>query len=97
MGAEHIPALMSALSVALSARTGGLTAHAVDEMRVKAEELLGRNHPAHPIIMTFCTMYEMQRRDPEAVSALGVDLERGINHVVWQPSPALTERRDIDG
>lgn len=97
MGHEHIPALMAALSVALSARTHQLTSHAVDEMRVKAEELLRRDHPAHPIIMTFCTMYEMQRRDRDAVAALGDDLERGINHVVWQPSAALTERRDIDG
>ena len=97
MSDSHVPALMAALSVALSARTGGLTAHAVDEMRVKAEELLGRDHPAHPVIMTFCTMYELQRRDPAAVAALGEDLERGINHVVRQPSPALTERRDIDG
>lgn len=97
MGDLHVPALLAALSVAMSARTRQLTAHAVDDMRVKAEELLHRDHAAFPIIMTFCTMFEVQRRDPAAVALLGEDLERGINHVVWQPNAALAGRRDIDG
>lgn len=97
MGDPHVAALTAAYAVAMSARTGQLTDHAVEDMRVKAEELLLRDHPAYPIIMTFCTMFEVERRNPPALAALGEDLERGIRHAVWQPGHPLTERRDIDG
>jgi hypothetical protein len=97
MGDQHVAALMAAYAVAMCARTRQLTSHEVEDMRVKAEELLLRDHPAYPIIMTFCTMYEVDRRDKDAVAALGEDLERGLRHAVWQPEHPMPERRDIDG
>lgn len=97
MGDEHLPALMAAFAVAMSARTGQLTDHAVEDMRVKAEEVLRRDHPAYPIIMQFATMYEVNRRDPAAMSALGDDLERGIRLAVSPIVPTLPFLADLDG
>jgi hypothetical protein len=96
MGNEHLPALMAAFSVAMSARAGMLTDHAVEDMRVKAEEVLLRDHPAYPVIMTFATMYELARRDPAQLAALGDDLERGVR-IALAPAPTLPFRADIDG
>jgi hypothetical protein len=97
MGDEHTPALMAAYAVALSARTGQLTDHAVEDMRVKAEEVLRRDHPAYPVIVTFATHYELERRNPEALRALGEDLERGVRLAVQPPPPERPRRVDIDG
>lgn len=96
MGDAHLPALMAAFSVAMSARAGMLTDHAVEDMRVKAEEVLLRDHPAYPLIMTFATMYELARRDPAQLHELGEDLDRGIR-LALAPAPALPFRADIDG
>ncbi len=96
MGDEHLPALMAAFAVAMSARPGQLTEHAVEDMRVKAEELLRRDHPAYPIIVQFATMYEVHRRDAATLVTLGDDLERGIRLAVT-PAPTLPFRADLDG
>ena len=71
MGDEHTGALMAAYAVAMSARTNQLTEHAVEDMRVKAEELLLKEHPAYKPILHFATMYEITRRDPAALAVLG--------------------------
>ncbi len=96
MGDPHVAALMAAFSVAMSARCNQLTPHAVEDMRIKAEEILGREHAAYPVITTFATMYEMHRRDPAALAELGEDLERGLKYAT-APAPRMPERRDIDG
>ncbi len=90
-----LPVLMSALAVALSARTGGLTPHAVDAMREQAEELMGRDDPTRPAIMAFASMYELVRRDAEALRELGEDLKRAVNYAV--ASLPTQSRADIDG
>lgn len=97
MGDPHVAALTAAFAVAINARTRQLTDHAVEDMRVKAEELLLRDHPAYPIIMTFCTMYEVERRNPDALATLGEDLERGIRDAVAPPTRTLPFRADLDG
>ena len=97
MGDEHTPALMAALAVAMSARTGQLTQHAVEDMRVKAEELLKRDHPAYPVIVTFATQYELHRRDPAALSELGKTLKMGIRLAVQPAQPDRPARVDLDG
>ena len=97
MGDPHVAALTAAFAVAMNARTGQLTDHSVEDMRIKAEELLLRDHPAYPIIMTFCTMYEVERRNPPALTALGEALERGIRDAVRPPAQVLPYRADIDG
>lgn len=94
---DHLPAYMAALAVALSARTGGLTLHMVDDMRTKAEELLARDDPLRSAILTFCTMYEQDSRDAAALAAHGEDLQRAVQWVT-APAPAPERvRRDIDG
>jgi hypothetical protein len=97
MGDEHTPALMAAFAVAMSARTGQLTDHAVEDMRIKAEEVLLRDHPAYPVIMSFATMYEVNRRNPEALTQMGESLEHGIRLAVQPAEPERPFRADIDG
>lgn len=97
MGDEHTAALMAAFAVAMSARTAQLTDHAVEDMRVKAEELLLKDHPAYQPILRFATMYEITRRDPAALAALGDQLEHDIRLAVAPPQRELPFRADIDG
>jgi hypothetical protein len=91
-----VPVLMSASAVALSARCGQVTAHDVDAMREQTEELLRPDDPTRPAIMAFASMYELVRRDPEALKALGEDLWRAVNYAV-APAPNPHWRADIDG
>jgi hypothetical protein len=97
MGDEHTAALMAAFAVAMNARSGQLTAHMVDDMRTKAEEVLRRDHPAYPLITAFATQYELHNHDRTVLATLGETLERGIRLAV-APAPArLPFRSDIDG
>lgn len=97
MGDEHVPALMAAYAVAMSAKAGQLTEHAVEDMRIKAEEVLLRNHPAYPVIVHFATMYELARHDPAALAQLGEALEVGVRMAVQPAQPERPERVDLDG
>lgn len=94
--ADRVPALMAAQAVALSARTGTLTQHAVDDMRIRAEELLARDDPMRAAVLTFATQYEAHRRDAYALKVLGEALERDLR-VHLSLDRVLSERRDIDG
>ena len=96
MGELNVTVMMAASAVALSARSGQVTQHDVEDLRVKTEELLGRDDPMRGPILTFASMYEVHRRDREAVRALGEDLWRAIG---WGTATASTvpHRRDIDG
>lgn len=95
--ADRVAVLMAAKAVALSARTDGLTAHAVEDMRVRAEELLARDDDLRPACIRFATMFEEYRRDPYALRKLGEELEREIDAAVGLLRPELRVRRDIDG
>lgn len=97
MGDEHLPALMAAFAVAMSARTNQLTPHAVEDMRIKAEEVLKRDHPAYPVILNFATQYELHRRDPAALAQLGETLELGVRMAVQPSQPDRPARMDLDG
>lgn len=93
---SRVPALVAAQAVALSARTDGLTMHAVDDMRTKAEELLARDDPMRGAMLAFATQYEALRRDPYALRLLGEALERALAEALaLGPAPARP-RRDID-
>jgi hypothetical protein len=104
----RMPALFAAQSVALSARTRCLTGHAVDDMRTKAEELLPKGDTLRQAILTFATMYEQHRRDPQAVVVLGEALEADVSRALlsgasalsdpahW-PAPVDLDRSDIHG
>lgn len=94
---DRMPALMAAKSVALSARTGCLTLHAVEDMRTRAEELLPRGDALRAAVLSFATMYEQYRRDPDALVKLGEGLDRDIDCAIGLQRPELRARRDIDG
>ncbi len=97
MGDTHVAALSAAFAVAMNARAGQLTLHLVEDMRIKAEELLSREHPAYPLITAFATQYELHQRDKAKLVELGDQLERGIRMAVAPEWRALPFRRDIDG
>lgn len=96
-GQNRTPALMAAQAVALSARTGMLTQHAVDDMRTRAEELLARTDTMRWACIRFATQFEQLRRDPVALAQLGEELERELAEELRIAAPASRERRDIDG
>jgi hypothetical protein len=105
----RLPALFAAQTVAMNARMGSLTLHAVDDLRTKAEELLGKADPLRAAILTFATMYEVHRRDEAALASMGETLERALRVALDVPHPAArpdpsqwpapvdAERRDIHG
>ena len=95
---EGVPVLFAAKAVAGLARCGGLTLHAVDDLRAKAEELLDRGDALRLAVLAFATMYEEYHRDPYAMQKLGESLDAAV-HVALNPEarPVLRERRDIDG
>jgi phage terminase small subunit len=82
MSDDHVPALTAALAAAMSARTGQLTQQAVDEARIKAEELLPRDHPARAAVITFATMYEQYRRDAEQMRKQGEYLQDALGRAL---------------
>lgn len=88
------PALMAAFSTAMSARAGQVTPHQVDEMRIKAEELLDRDDPVRGAVLSFATMYEAHRRDPEAIKSLGETLETSVRASVQPAQPEHWWARD---
>lgn len=96
MAERHGPVLLAALAVAMRARTGGLIGHEVDDMRIRAEELLERDDELRRAIMGFATGYELHRHDPAAVAELGEELDRNIERDL-RPVPPDIERRDIHG
>ncbi len=101
----RLPALFAAQAVALSARMGEVTLHAVDDLRTKAEELLPKGDPLRQAVLAFATMYEVHRRDKAALAAMGEALDRAVAEALrrqpvdpstW-PAPVDLERRDIHG
>lgn len=95
---NRMPVLMAAQAVAMSARTDGLTLHAVEDMRVKAEELLSHGDELRLAVLTFATAYERDRRDPAAMAVHGTALEAEIREALNIAAPAATRTRaDIDG
>ena len=95
MADEHVPALMAAQAVAMSARTNQLTLHMVDDARTRAEQLLPRDHPARAAMLTFATMYEQHRRDPEAMRKQGEYLQDALGRALNPDAP--TPRRLYGG
>lgn len=94
---ERMPALFAAQAVAMSARTDGLTLHAVEDMRTKAEELLMRDDPLRAAVLTFASMFEVHHRDKAALADLGVSLELAVAQSIAPVRPELRWRADIDG
>lgn len=90
----RMPALMAAFSTAMSARAGQVTPHQVDEMRIKAEELLDRDDPVRAHVLSFATMYEEHRNDAAAVKSLGETLEAGVRAAVQPAQPEHWWNRD---
>lgn len=95
--AGHTGVLFAAQAVSMAARCGTLTEHAVDDLRVKAEELLERGDDLRAAILSFATMYLQYRRDPDAIKHQGEYLGHAINIALNPDAPALRARRDIDG
>ena len=81
----------------MNARTGSVTLHMVEDMRIKAEEILSRDHPAYPLITAFATQYELHSRNPAMLAQLGDALEYGIRMAVAPPAPERPYRADLDG
>lgn len=94
---NRMPVLMAAKTAALCARTNALTAHCVEDMRVKAEELLGRDDPLRPACILFATKFEELQRDAYALRMLGEALDREIDLALGIGTVAPRYRRDIDG
>ena len=93
----RMPVLVAAQAVGMSARTGSLTQHAVDDLRTKAEELLPRGDDLRLAILSFATRYEELRRDAYAMTKLVEELERALHLALNPGAPPSRERRDIDG
>lgn len=89
-----IPAYLAAQAVALSARTGCLTLHMVDDMRARAEELLARGDPMRAAILTFATMWEEYRREPEQIRKQGEYLQDALTRAL---NPEAVPPRQIYG
>lgn len=94
MSDSHVPALHAALGLALSARTGTITAHQVDAARIQAEELLPRDHPARSAVITFATMWEAHRRDAEQIRKQGEYLQDALGRAL---NPDAVAPRQIYG
>jgi len=94
---NRMPVLFAAQAVAMSARTDGLTAHAVEDLRVKAEELLPKGDGLRLAVLSFATQYEAWRRDLHALRRFGEALERDIQTALNPDRQPVRERRDIDG
>ena len=94
---DRMPVLMAAQAVAMSARTNQLTTHAVDDMRIKAEELLAHGDELRLAVLTFASAYEGARRDPGALAVHGTTLEAEIRELLKLNTAAPRTRADIDG
>lgn len=94
--ADRVPALQAAQAVALAARNNMLTQHSVDDMRIRAEELLDRDDPMRPPILDFATQWEAVRRDPHALRYHGEALEQALLRDLGLVR-SLPERKDLDG
>lgn len=89
------PALLAATAVALSARGGFVAPHAVEQMR-GAARALPADHALRFEMLAFAEAFEAQRRDPAALEALGLALDRGITRL-FRAAPVDQARRDIHG
>lgn len=89
------PILLAATAAALSARTGRIQPHQVEAL-TGAAHALPEGHPLRFEVMTFCHAWGQHRRDPEAVSALGEALDRGIARAL-RKDPIDRNRSDIHG
>ncbi len=94
MSDTHVAALFAAQALALSARTGTATSHQVDTARIQAEELLPRDHPARAAVITFATMWEQHRRDPEQIRKQGEYLQDALGRAL---NPDAVAPRQIYG
>lgn len=94
---DRTTVLFAATAVALTARTGGLTQNAVDDLRTKAEELLERGDDLRLAVLSFATMWEEYHRDPYALEKLGEHLGRAVDQALNPDARPTRERRDIDG
>lgn len=94
MSDAHVAALFAAQAAALSARTGTLTLHQVDDARTKAEELLPRDHPVRSAVISFATMWEQYRRDPEQIRKQGEYLQDALGRAL---NPDTVTPRQIYG
>lgn len=93
---DRVAVMIAAQAVALSARTGTLTLHAVDDMRARAEQFLDWRDDVRLAVMTFATQYEQHRRDPEALRALGEALDAAICQILRLTEAPVRHRRDVD-
>lgn len=84
----RLPALFAAQVVAMNAKVGSLTLHAVDDLRTKAEELLAKRDPLRAAIIAFASQYEVHRRDPKALASMGETLEAALRVALDVPHPA---------
>lgn len=94
---DRTTVLFAATAVALTARTGGLTQNAVDDLRTKAEELLERGDDLRLAVLSFATMWEEYHRDAYALEKLGEHLGRAVEQALNPEARPMRERRDIDG
>ena len=92
----RVPVLTAALAVALSARTGRLKEHAVEDMRTRAEQMLQPDDPLRRAVIMFATAWKAERRDRAAVAGLGEELQRSIDRLTRADVPGA-DRRDIHG
>lgn len=90
------PALLAAQSVSMRARIGGLEAHEVDDMRTRAEELLGRRDQLRAAIFEFHTMFQMYPRAGAELIELGEELGRAVDRALRADAPDAG-RVDIHG
>lgn len=87
---------MNALSVAMKAKCGQLTASDVADLMNDAGELLDAQQPVRIAVTTFATGYELYDDDPAYLRTLGVELHEAIARA-FRADPVDLHRRDIHG
>lgn len=93
---DRTPAMISALSVALKARTGTLTPEAVEAMTGIAQDVLPAGDPLRSCVTMFSATWKSARHDAAALERLGEDLHRCVLRTA-RPAPPDMERADIYG
>ena len=96
-GTGHIPVMMAAMAVSLSAKIGEFDQEQTDRMVTSADELLDHAAPLFRAICGFATQAQMVRRDPAALAMQGRILAEAVERAAGA-APALPSfRADIDG
>jgi hypothetical protein len=89
---------MAALSAALKARVGCVTALDVEDLRARAEAELPPGDPLRRAVTQFAVQFDRHRRNRVALAEAGEQMQRFLTWHVALPRPPIgADRADIHG